>query len=65
MMDNEASMDPVPTDALSTKLAIECDDLQHIIGALSSRGFRVIGPTPRDGAGSGKPAPPPGGTRLR
>ena len=32
------------------KLAIEQDGLQQIIGALAGRGYRVIGPTVRDGA---------------
>jgi len=37
-------------DTLGVKLAIERDVLQQIIGALASRGYRVIGPTVRDGA---------------
>jgi sulfhydrogenase subunit beta (sulfur reductase) len=45
-----AKEDPVSMDALGAKLAIERDGLQQIIGALASRGFRVIGPTVRDGA---------------
>jgi hypothetical protein len=35
---------------LSTKLAIERDGLQRIIDSLARRGYRVIGPTVRDGA---------------
>jgi sulfhydrogenase subunit beta (sulfur reductase) len=32
------------------KLAIECDGLQGIIDGLARRGYRIIGPTVRDGA---------------
>jgi sulfhydrogenase subunit beta (sulfur reductase) len=46
----EVSTDPVSMDALGAKLAIERDGLQRIIDALANRGFRVIGPTVRDGA---------------
>ena len=35
---------------LGAQFAIERDVLQQVIGALASRGFRVIGPTVRDGA---------------
>jgi sulfhydrogenase subunit beta (sulfur reductase) len=35
---------------LGAKLLIERDGLQHIISALERRGYRVIGPTVRDGA---------------
>ena len=38
------------TDVRSTKFAIEPNDLQWIIGKLLSHGYRVIGPTVRDGA---------------
>jgi ferredoxin len=38
------------TDVRSTKFAIEPNDLQWIIGKLASRGYRVLGPTVRDGA---------------
>ena len=38
------------TDVRSTKFALEPDDLQWIIGKLLSHGYRVIGPTVRDGA---------------
>jgi sulfhydrogenase subunit beta (sulfur reductase) len=43
-------MDAVSIDPLGAKLVIERDGLQRIIGALASRGYRVIGPTVRDGA---------------
>ena len=43
-------MGQVATEALGAKLVIERDVLQRIIGALASRGYRVIGPTVRDGA---------------
>ena len=35
---------------LGAKLAIERDGLQRVIDALANRGYRVIGPTVRDGA---------------
>jgi sulfhydrogenase subunit beta (sulfur reductase) len=38
------------TDVRSTKFAIEPNDLQWIIAKLDSHGYRVIGPTVRDGA---------------
>ena len=38
------------TDVRSAKFAIEPNDLQWIIGKLVSHGYRVIGPTVRDGA---------------
>jgi ferredoxin len=38
------------TDVRSTKFAIEPDDFQWIIGKLLRHGYRVIGPTVRDGA---------------
>ena len=38
------------TDVRSTKFALEPDDLQWIIAKLDSHGYRVIGPTVRDGA---------------
>ena len=37
-------------DSVGAKFAIERDGLQQIIAALASRGYRVIGPTVRDGA---------------
>jgi hypothetical protein len=37
-------------DSVGAKFAIERNGLQQIIGALASRGYRVIGPTVRDGA---------------
>ena len=43
-------MGQVATEALGARLVIERDVLQRIIGALASRGYRVIGPTVRDGA---------------
>jgi len=43
-------MGQVATEALGAKLVIERDDLQGVIDALANRGFRVIGPTVRDGA---------------
>jgi formate hydrogenlyase subunit 6/NADH:ubiquinone oxidoreductase subunit I len=46
----EAPTDPASIDALGAKVTIEHQVLQQIIGALASRGFRVIGPTMRDGA---------------
>jgi sulfhydrogenase subunit beta (sulfur reductase) len=46
----EVSTDPASMDALGAKLAIERDGLQRVIDALANRGFRVIGPTVRDGA---------------
>jgi sulfhydrogenase subunit beta (sulfur reductase) len=38
------------TETLGIKLTIERDGLQRVIDALANRGFRVIGPTVRDGA---------------
>ena len=38
------------TDVRSTKFVIEPNDLQWIIAKLDSHGYRVIGPTVRDGA---------------
>jgi sulfhydrogenase subunit beta (sulfur reductase) len=38
------------TGLLGAKLAIERDGLQRVIDALANRGYRVIGPTVRDGA---------------
>jgi hypothetical protein len=38
------------TEMLGAKLAIERDGLQEIIDGLARRGYRVIGPTVRDGA---------------
>jgi sulfhydrogenase subunit beta (sulfur reductase) len=46
----EAATDPVSTNAPGARLAIERDALEQIIGILTRRGFRVIGPTVRDGA---------------
>src|SRR5271168_2846696 len=46
----EVSTDPVSTDALGVKLAIEREALEGIISGLANRGYRVIGPTVRDGA---------------
>lgn len=43
-------MDPVALDALGAKLAIGRDALQQMIDTLWRRGYRVIGPTVRDGA---------------
>jgi sulfhydrogenase subunit beta (sulfur reductase) len=46
----EAATDPVLTNAPGAMLVVEKDALQLIIAALASCGFRVIGPTLRDGA---------------
>ena len=37
-------------DALGDKLAIGQEGLQEILDGLANRGYRVIGPTMRDGA---------------
>ena len=43
-------MGQVATEALGAKHVIERDVLQRIISGLANRGYRVIGPTVRDGA---------------
>jgi sulfhydrogenase subunit beta (sulfur reductase) len=48
--EKEGSTDRVSIDAQGAKLVIERDALQQIIDALWRRGYRVMGPTVRDGA---------------
>jgi hypothetical protein len=50
LVDEEVATDPVSLDALGAKLAIGRDALQQMIDRLWHRGYRVIGPTVRDGA---------------
>jgi sulfhydrogenase subunit beta (sulfur reductase) len=46
----EAATDQALAETPGAELAIERDGLEQIIGALASRGYRVVGPTVRDGA---------------
>jgi len=48
--EKEAATDQASMDALGAKLAIERAILQGIFDALANRGYRVIGPSMRDGA---------------
>src|SRR5271169_3017312 len=50
MAEMEAPTNQASAETLGVKLTIEREVLQQIIGALASRGYRVIGPTVRDGA---------------
>ena len=49
MSEEEVPTGPDSMDTLGVKLMIERHVLQQIIGALASRGYRVIGPPVRDG----------------
>ena len=46
----EARTNRDSTQTLGAKFVIERDVLQSVIGGLANRGYRVIGPTVRDGA---------------
>jgi len=50
MVEKEAPTNQASAEMLGAKLTIERDDLQQIIDSLANRGYRVIGPTVRDGA---------------